>query len=296
MNAIWRGGLAMELVMMKAKNVAVGVKNGMTRADFCEKYQCNSDEFDERMEQLYSHNKKQLKDYFAKIEANEKKARKEIDPAEKEESPETVEDAIIGETVSTVESESAPEGKSRSVELKYLAELEEQQSQRVMDLESEHKALATEHRSLKNSLRKLSKDIDDLMSKFQSNHQKFEEILSRNEVVEARMNEITKEWGVERTALEDTRSRIEELSVVTLCVYDSGEIAPMDGYETELDDSGWESTREALLAKDECQELRLKDITTLAKLLAIVEHADCKIEAMCDNAELEMAFRMLRSE
>ena len=290
MNEIQKGDLTMELAMMKAKNVVVGIKNGMTIEDFCGKYQCSPEEFEERMRQLYGHNKKQLKNCLVQIASNEKKARKEVEPESTEVVTETAE---AGEAATE---EHIPNGVSRRVELTYLAELEEQQSQRVMTLESEHKGLATEHRSIKTSLRELSDNINRLMLELQAYHQQFEGILVRNAEVEARMNQITAEWNTERAALADTRARIEELSVVTLSVYASGEIAPMDGFEIELDDSGWESTREVLLMEDDCQELRLKDIATLARLLMIAEHAEYQIEAMCDNAELEMAFRKMRGK
>ena len=285
-----KGGLMMQLATMKAKNVVVGIKNGMTIEDFCGKYQCSSDEFEERLRQLYGHNKKQLKNCLVQIEANEKKARKEVESESTE---------VVTETTETDEAateDQIPNVMSRRVELAYLAELEEQQSQRVMTLESEHKELATKHRSLKLSLQKLSESIDKLMSELQNCHQEFETILAKNSEVETRMNEITAEWKTERAALANTRARIDELSVVTLSVYASGEIAPMDGFEIDLDDSDWQSTREVLLLEDECQELRLKDIATLARLLMIAEHAGCKIEVICDNTELEMAFRKMRSK
>ena len=280
----------MDITMMKTKTVMVGIKNGMTLDDFCQKYQCSSEAFEERMKQIYGHNKKQLKHCFTQIVANEKKARKEA------ETDETEEVAEVTEVSETTEEDQVPVSMSRSEELKYLAELEKQQVQSVVAKESEHKELAAEHRSYKTSLRELRDKIDKMMVEFQHYHQEFEEILSKNAVVEARMNEISAEWNTERTALADTRSRIEELSVVTLSVYNSGEISQIDGPEIELDDAGWDSTREVLLTEDECQELRLKDITTLAKLLMIAEHSDRKIEAMCDNAELEIAFRKLRSK
>ena len=280
----------MDITTMKTKTVMVGIKNGMTLDDFCQKYQCSSEAFEERMKQIYGHNKKQLKHCFTQIVANEKKARKEA------EADETEEVAEVTEVSETTEEEQVPVSMSRSEELKCLAELEKQQVQSVVAKESEHKELAAEHRLYKTSLRELRDKIDKMMVEFQHYHQEFEEILSKNAVVEARMNEISAEWNTERTALADTRSRIEELSVVTLSVYNSGEISQIDGPEIELDDAGWDSTREVLLTEDECQELRLKDITTLAKLLMIAEHSDRKIEAMCDNAELEIAFRKLRSK
>ena len=183
----------------------------------------------------------------------------------------------------------------RMTELMDLTSLETRQSKQVMALESEHKDLAAEHRALRSRLRELSGSIDQLMAEFQRYHQEFESILSRNAVVEARMNEISAEWSVEREALRATRERIEELSTLTLCVYASGEIAPMDGCEFTLNDSDWESTREVLLLRDECQELRVKDVGVLARLLMIVKHADCKVEVVCDDDKLEKAFRLLRA-
>lgn len=276
----------MELTMLKAKNVVLGVKKGMTLEDFCNKYQCTSEELQERIRQVYGHNKKQLKTFFVQIAANEKKPRKELET-----------DVLAIDADKTDESiteEQTPEVTLRRTELASLADLEEQQSKRVMALESEHKELAAEHRTLKTSLRELSDNIDKLMSEFQRYHQSFEEILSRNSEVEARMNEISTEWNTERAALADTRERIDELSSVTLCVYASGEITPMEGCEFVPDDTDWQSTRDALLEKDQCQELRLKDIGTLARLLMIVKHADCKIEVICDNSDLEIAFQELR--
>lgn len=267
--------------MMQAKNVRLGIKNGMTLKDFCKKYQCDSEQFRERMGQIYNHDKKQLKKCLDQLATNEKKARRDTES-------ETEEDAT---EVSLTEEVSAAD--LRMTELMDLTSLEMRQSQKVMALESEHKTFAAEHRELRTKLRTISDKIDQMMSEFQKYHQEFESILSRNAVVEARMNEISAEWNVERTALEDTRARIEELSTLTLCVYASGEIAPMEGCDFTFNDTDWESTRDVLLLKDECQELRVKDVGVLARLLMIVEHADCRVEIVCDDDKLEKAFRLL---
>lgn len=282
----------MEITMMKAKNVMVGIKNGMTLDDFREKYQCTPDEFYERMKQLFGHNKKQLKSCVSQIEANQKKQRKETVSECAMDRVEGTEDADKAEVVESVMSK--PVETSRNDELTYLIKFEKEQTQRVMDLESEHKGLAARHRQLKNSLRVLSDNIDRMMSEFQQYHQELDEILSQNATIEAQMNEITAKWATERTILHDTRRRIDNLSTVTLGVCRSGEIVHLDESKIELDDTGWQSARENLLMKDECQELRLKDIGTLARLLMIVEHLDYEVKIECDSSELEDAFKKLR--
>ena len=286
--------------MMKAKNVVVGLKNGMTIESFCKKYQCSPEEFEERLKQLYGHNRKQLKSCFDELAANEKKAKR--GPAKTEDSAESTE---IAETVdarenegeqTTVEEQAAVEDNTRQGKLKKFIELEDRQSRHVMALESKYMDLATEHRALRTSLRNLAEHIDELRSRCELYEVEFEKCLSRNAEVETQMKETSAEWNAERAILAETRRQIEELSVVTLCVYDSGEITILDECEVdvELDDSGWKVRRDYLLSLEECQELRLRDISTLAKLLKIAEHIECKVEVVCDNSELEKAFQKLR--
>jgi hypothetical protein len=156
----------MDITTMKTKTVMVGIKNGMTLDDFCQKYQCSSEAFEERMKQIYGHSKKQLKHCFTQIVANEKKARKEA------ETDETEEVAEVTEVSETTEEEQVPVSMSRSEELECLAELEKQQVQSVVAKESEHKELAAEHRLYKTSLRELRDKIDKMMVEFQHYHQR----------------------------------------------------------------------------------------------------------------------------
>ena len=273
---------------MKAKSVMVGIKSGMTLEDFCRKYQCSSEDFDKRLRQIYSHDKRQLRSCVAMIEANRKKPRKK--------DTEKNTNVVTAVTVTQSGTEEQSSGsKSRRDVLADLAEKEKQLSRHVMDLESKFATLAGTHRSLRASLRKLGDRIDKLMEECRKYQDEFETCLSNNAKVEAQMKETSEEWKAERAVLAETRRQIEELSVVTLSVYASGEISTIDGSsEVELDDSGWESAREELLVMDECQELRLKDIGTLARLLKIVEHLDCKVDVVCDSSELESVFQKLR--
>ena len=117
----------MVISMMKPKNVMTGIKNGMTLEDFCKKYECDSEAFGERMKQIYGHNKKQLKDCFIQIEANQKKARKEIEADDAETASEAVEE-VVAESA-TPEDVATASAVPREVELKSLAELESKQSQ-----------------------------------------------------------------------------------------------------------------------------------------------------------------------
>ncbi len=275
----------MEIKQLTAASVVNGIKNNMTIDDFCRKYQCTPESFRDRLGQIYSHDQRNLKRRLSEIEANGKKPRKRSTDAKLDPVGTELDDSQTGTK------------QDENTNLKKLRELENEQSGHLIALESKYQELASKHRASKTSLQNLSEKIDKLMLELKKLQETFEEILESNSSIEASMNEISEEWGSVRSQLDVTRKKIQELMTVTLCVYASGEIAPMDGRKIELDDSGWKSIRDELLMSDECQELRIKEVTTLGRLLAIVKNAGregFEIEVICDSSELEKAFQKLK--
>ena len=275
----------MEITQLTAASVVNGIKNNMTIDDFCRKYQCTPERFRQRMKQIYSHDQKNLKHRLSEIEANEKKPRKKSTEAKLDPVGTELDDSQTGTK------------QDENTDLKKLRVFENEQSGYLMALESKYQELASKHRASKTSLQNLSEKIDKLMLELKKLQETFEEILESNSSIEASMNKISEEWRSVRSRLVDTRKKIQELTTVTLCVYASGEIAPMDGRKIELDDSGWKGIRDELLMSDECQELRIKDVATLGRLLAIVKNVEkegFKIEVICDSSELEKVFQKLR--
>ena len=275
----------MNISMMKAKDVKSAIRNGKTIAFLCEKYDCDEEGFKERLRQLYypDRNPKRYNEVLAGLDANEKRIRKKTGVGAKNV-------ARKGNAVGIL-----TDAELKQVAIEALKNKAAESEHTIMELESQMRFWVEEHSSLKQSLHELTKKIDQVMADFRKSYKEFRDTSSELTQTEMLIASATARLDRERITYRDTIDRIVEMSMVTLGVYSSGDISPMDG-ELVPDDTGWEEVRDTLMTMPECQELRLKDIGTLARLLMIVEHADCKIEAMCDDAELEAVFRKLHAQ
>lgn len=275
----------MNISMMKAKNVKAAIRNGWTIENLCNKYECDKEAFLERLRQLYcpDRNSKRYHDVLDDLDANEKRIRGKVGTST----------GITSRRNTGTNTLTDAEMKRIAIDILKNKAAESEQS--IAKLKSQMGSLIKEHASLRLSLYDLIKDIDHAISEFKKCYKTFCETRSRIAEIEALIASASSKLDKEIVSLRDTLDEIEEMSMVTLGVYSSGDISPMDG-ELVPDDTGWEVVRDTLITMPECQELRLKDIGTLARLLMIVEHADCKIEVMCDDTELEAVFRKLHAQ
>ena len=67
----------------------------------------------------------------------------------------------------------------------------------------------------------------------------------------------------------------------------------MDDSPEKLNFAGWKKLYETLLRQKECENLRVRDIQTLAKVLAAVKNCPATVVAVFDDSELEEVFRVL---
>lgn len=86
-----------------------------------------------------------------------------------------------------------------------------------------------------------------------------------------------------------TIKEIANRNTVVFCIGSDGTIEAPDKPEFPIDDSGYLELKNTLIERDECQDLRIRDITTLARLIKIVAKAE-RFTLICDSAELEAAF------
>ena len=278
----------MDLNRMACKSIMDGIKRGMTIADFCEKYECSEEEFRRRLEFLYKYRSEHREDKFKRIldalEANKKKRKpRKITEAKgietEEEADETVADNLEEED-----------------DLETLKRLEEEQSSEIMELEGQHKELFSEHKKTIKSLRAISTEMERLRKEFSEKNTEAQGLINRDTELVQAMNDISAARREKVAILEKTRERIRELDILFLYVYDSGEITTANGSSIpEPESAKLTAMLEELssVAGEECQELRLREITTLAKLLVFAKTQDKRVEVVCDSSELETAFRAL---
>jgi len=271
----------MELTRLNQKGIMLGIKNGMTLGQFFEKYNCTEEEFVRHLCLLYSRDKKQPQKIMSEIRANEKKSRK--NPRAKSSKP-----------VSEIASENAIVEEARNNDLDMLKTLEKTQSREVLDIEVSHKKLAVEHRDKLKQLREIDRKIEEIREVFKKCYSEYETIVGENNKITAEMNRLAESRKVKAKALDETRAAIKALEAVTLFVYDSGEFSSESDRFT-LDDSGADELYGRLIFLAECQDLRAREIRTLARVLKVVEHSTLEVELVFENSELEKVFNAAKA-
>lgn len=283
---------------MTAKQLRVFLKGGMTTDDVCSKYGCTTMDLHERIFQLYGKDEKGRDDIFKSLKANEKKskpksAKQETDGAVEQTTPEqTRPETVEPEQSAPEQTQPEQDSKSESSELETLTELEKTLSHEVMMLEGKHKEEVELRRQSVNKLRDYQRQILELQDKIWTLAQNFDSEAELGDAHAKRMKELSEGMHVKSERLEEVRKRLEELTTVTIAVYDSGEIVVID-QDYALDDTGYEEVYAGLLDDARCEELRMKDIRVLARAMQITSHMDKKFILLFDRGEVEEAYKLL---
>ena len=283
----------MDIKMLTPRNLNDGIKKGMTMGDFCEKYECSEEELTVQVGNLYSRNSSKAKEYISKIEANAKKARpKKVEPEAKE-----------ADEAATAETESAPDGlattesipSAEAVVSEQVAELEELKlsevslSREVMDLEAEHANFASYHKNCLAKLRDLRNDIARIKEEYDAKCEECDSLIQENNAYVEQMNDISAKLSNRRVVLDETRLKIAGLNKLIMEVYSAGEIYINDSRVDEgieLDEGLYKELRD----RPECDELRQREIKTLAKMLTFTRGSTLTVEVSCENEDLEIAY------
>lgn len=287
---------------LTSKQIRCFLKGGMTTEDICSKYGCNTMDLHERIIQLYGKNKKGCVEIFDSLKTNDKKLKKksaESDSSADNNTDQITPERVQSETVEPEQSVSEPiqpsEQGSETSELETLTELEKTLSHEVMTLEGEHKEEVELRRQSVNKLRELQKRILELQDKIWALAQDFDSEVELGDAHAKRMKELSEDVRTKSERLKEVRKRLEELTTVTIAVYDSGEIVVID-QDYALDDTGYEEVYAGLLDDARCEELRMKDIRVLARAMQITSHLDKKFILLFDRAEVEEAYKLLSAK
>ena len=299
----------MDLKKLDAYGVKNGIKRGMSLDEFCKKYECTVEELSEQLGRLYNHNKGQVKDLLVEMNLNGKKKQKKNKtkeaPAEDVDANPSATENVEGEESPVVDE--APEAMTvkntqaniKEVEAKIASEIEElkktelAQSDEVMELESQYKELATQRKTLSDELKLTVETAGQLKAAYEKKYLEFEALTDRfNGLVEP-MNALSEKRCIKKAALEETRRKKEELSKITIFIYDDGSVSISDTEIIIPDDASSRALYGELISKPECEDLKLKEIKTLAKVLLIARNTSFTVEVICDNAELENVFKTL---
>lgn len=275
------------------RDVRCGIKHGLDIDAFCAKYDCTHKEFERRVGTLYRQSAESILD---EIHSNAKRRNhiggaknllKSAPPPQPEQAPDSI-------TTPAVATEFQPTPASQ---LELLQTQERQQSDEIIALESEHKSLARQHRDCIRELRQIQDDLTKIKSDFEVKANTYQAIVESNNELVARMNQISQSRAQKVALLEETRQSIQALSTIIVCAYENGTIEPLeDANGFKPDESGSDQLCTDLLTRAECEDLRLKDIRILSRMLSIVSNANRIIEPIFENVALEPFFQALQTQ
>ncbi len=305
---------------LTARQLKSFIKNGFTPEEIQSRYACTDNELKTRIGQLYHQGSNdKAREIYKELEANRKKARKKVtEPETTTEIERTPEPNFIpgldfdpnpgcdsdcdsepldveydeDETTPVAVPTQTPGSLERLNRRLALEADEHLLSNEVIELECEHKTLNQMHRARISNLRELQLELDRLKSDLQQCHDKYIRTVSEADEIANRMNKVSTLRREKMVALEAVRHEITELQRVSLYVFTDGRIES-DDLELVLDDDGHLELKEKLVSREECLDLRVRDITTLARLLIISEKIN-HLTLVCENPELETAFMSIR--
>lgn len=287
--------MEMKINQLNAREVRKTIQRGLGIIHLCTKYECTEEELKAQIGRIYKRNDRDRDDIIVSLVENDHKASKKSITAEAiQEKAETTEMIEVAESTEVIDITKVPIDMLvvKDLTLEQLIVLEKIWSKATMDLESEHKALTRKHHGFADKIRHYKKQLGEIKSQLRRIKQEFDGILKEDAVLIERSVEISSEHNKNQVKLDEMRARINFLTKVVIYVYDDGTIAS-ENPEIILDDSGNEDLYLILRENAECENLRLKEIKILAKVLQIIKHLSDNYEIVFDNAEIEEVFKKL---
>lgn len=284
------------LNLINPAEIKEGIKAGLGVKYFCDKYDCTEKQLSQRISAVFGKSPRITRQIVADLRSNDKKLAKKTTRASKaesavgdEEEAKKITEEVAEEVIEAVNL-TPPHSLTTAEQIAELQTSEKLLSDEVMDLESRHKNLAQEHRDCIKKLRTLKGDIEEIKATFRAKCREYEDIVLKNNTLVSQMNAISRDRYGKVTELSGVRQMIEELSKISICVYADGTIASIDDQPSELDETGSDELYTVLIEDDRCQNLRLKSIKILARLIRIVKNSSHQVELLFDDAELESVF------
>lgn len=291
------------------KSVRMGIKQGMSLSDFCLKYDCSETEFTKKIQSLYLHNATQImRELKQSASKHHGKLVRRIDsipesaPQPEPQSTPQPAPRSVSEPVATPEiSNAQPSAETYQISvqerLENLKKQEATESAKLSVLENSYRSFLAQRREHTKSLQTLLVDLKRIEDEFKSKVSESQSIIAKNDEISVNIASISETIHSQEKLLAQLRSDIQSLSMVAVCVYADGTISLLEErFLLKLNDCGWEDLFSQLVERDECQELKAKDIRLLSKVLCIVKNSQLGFNIVFENSEIEPVFNLLSSE
>ena len=286
------------MLVLTVADVKNGIKYGVGIDEFCTKYNCTTEEFERRIRGMF-HSK--AESILGEIRASERKHRKDRSRFKsgkmKGGSMVPMSTFVAAEPEETEKdtSDAAPATQC-DFELLPLEELRIEEK-RVGDLavanEIKYQTLLTQHKEKLGHLREIQKELIEIEDSFKRKSDEYRLVVTEDNELTEKINAISESYRSNMISLGTIRDRIKVLETVTLYAYDDGSITIIDGPQMEFDDTGADEYFPQLVTRPECENLTVRQVKLIAKVLCVVKNAEGPTAVLFDSESVDKAYQSI---
>lgn len=283
---------------LNAKKIRLAIKNNMGIEGMAENNQCSVEELEKQIKNLFKNFPDKSQSIIAALYENQKKIEKHKAKMAQRKGYGCLDDGVLERLISrentTEESyleityEELP---TKADRIAALNEEEEKLKQSIAALQ-EHLQNLEKQRSQEFDMRRaISAKIETYRQELLAMKEQINNSIAKVAELDEAIAKTKAEIPSKNEELAELLQEIEELSAVTILVGSDGTIEAPENPDFVINDEGYQELKAQIIDREECQELRMREITTLARLLKITRTE--KVNLICDNEELELAFDII---
>lgn len=263
---------------LSGKSLEVELKRGLTLEDFARKYECTQEDFLNHLEKNFC--EKARKSITRNMTKNAKKRKPTRTTKTKKETKLTLSKIHEGSKSISQEDKKVNNPTTENSDLQNLKERERLLISEISNKERIHERSISERMKLFDELRQKKEKMLELKEIIEQNQKEVEKISTQIAKITKRVTAENETISSNKQTLEEVKSCIMKLEKISVFVYKNGEIEIENANIPET--SGWEDLFDSLIHNKIVENLSLKQVRQLAKLLVIVE----RFQAQKQNYEL----------
>ncbi len=285
---------------MTSKDLHVALKNQATEEELMERYGVDSsEELYEVMSKVAPGNFEYFKKEIKKNQKNrlrkDEKKKMALDNQKEDEQIELtnfetltdqsseVENGKVGKNMVDYTAVEEPTNDEPKPSLNELLEAEKFLSDNCVSLEKEHNALINARREDVKTLALIKRTLEELKRLLQVNQSKLTTVLEDYNSKAEQMLRVSSEISACKEMLADTRAQIEEAKKLKVSVFSDGTIECENGELESPCEAEVSQLFSTLILLAAAEELTIKQVKTVAKLVSVVKKIDQKYELEFDS-------------
>lgn len=271
---------------IESRFINENLKKGWTIEDFAEKLEMSSEEFTKALHDTF--NSRACRTMIASLKTNEKRKAKR---SKKSSDIELNDGAILVLDSESEFTTDSPLETNPSLELQKLEEEKSSLEENIASLENEREELYRKRKSVYSSLNEEKEALLEMLKQIESHEKVITNLSNELDDISKQAEKFNEEIALKNSELLSVMNRIQELSKISIFVYQNGSFE-LDNTEltVEVSEEDEKALFEAFTKSDAFEELTLKQIKAIAKLKIITEKISSNFDITFESEEMEKAF------